>query len=96
MCTTAWQLVRAGPRTGTGDVLAAVRSGCGPGVEVCPGDGWAAAAGLAVGCTTPAMPQLASTSTGAAAATAIRACRPRVPMRQLLPRIWAHHRLSAP
>jgi hypothetical protein len=43
------------------------------------------AAGLAgLGGTTPAMPQLASTGTGADAATMIRARRPRVPRRQPL------------
>src|SRR6516225_3645605 len=89
MCTTARQLVRAGPADRTtaarrggwlaAEVLVAgaaeVRA-AGAGAD----GGWDAAAGLAgPGCTTPAMPQLASTTRAAEAGTTILACRPRAP-----------------
>src|SRR5271166_2228804 len=80
MCTTALQLVRVGARADTWGLLAAVRPVCWPAVDVRSGGGRAPAAGLADwDGTTPAMPQLASTTTGMDAATAIRTCRPTVP-----------------
>ena len=112
MCTTDRQLVRSGSAAACRGVLAAalavVCSGrglaaaavlCGRKLAAAAGAVavWATGAGLAEpACTTPDIPQLASTSTGTNAATAIRACRSRAPRRQPLRRLCAHHFDKAP